>query len=138
VGEGSPFLQGDQDLCARFAQDGHARQVIWPETDVMIFKIFSPKNSGKNWRFWLETAKLCKILIITLVFEKNANFFCRKLSKIAENRDHNIDPWNLSRGWYDDEFKYIKLSFVQTRAGICSVVERAKLVNFLNLLIVDC
>jgi hypothetical protein len=28
VGEGSPFLQGDQDLCARFAQDGHARQVI--------------------------------------------------------------------------------------------------------------
>jgi hypothetical protein len=25
-------------------------------------------------------------------FEKNANF-CRKLSKIAENCDHNIDPW---------------------------------------------
>jgi hypothetical protein len=37
-------------------------------------------------------AKLCKILIITLVFEKNANFFRRKLSKIAENCDHNIDP----------------------------------------------
>jgi hypothetical protein len=31
-------------------------------------------------------AKLCKILFITLVFEKNANFF-------AENCDHNIDPW---------------------------------------------
>jgi MOSC domain-containing protein YiiM len=28
---------------------------------------------------------------MTLVFEKNANF-CRKLSKIAENCDHNIDP----------------------------------------------
>jgi hypothetical protein len=27
-----------------------------------------------------------------LVFEKNANFFRRKLSKIAENCDHNIDP----------------------------------------------
>jgi hypothetical protein len=27
-----------------------------------------------------------------LVFEKNA-IFCRKLSKIAENCDHNIDPW---------------------------------------------
>jgi hypothetical protein len=27
-------------------------------------------------------AKLCKILIITLFFEKNANF-CRKLSKIV-------------------------------------------------------
>jgi hypothetical protein len=23
---------------------------------------------------------------------KNANFFCRKLGKIAENCDHNIDP----------------------------------------------
>jgi hypothetical protein len=31
-------------------------------------------------------AKLCKILIITLVFEKNANFFaknCQKLQKIV-------------------------------------------------------
>jgi hypothetical protein len=27
-----------------------------------------------------------------LVFEKNA-IFCRTLGKIAENRDHNIDPW---------------------------------------------
>jgi hypothetical protein len=37
-------------------------------------------------------AKICKILIITLVFEKNANFIRRKLAKIAENCDHNIDP----------------------------------------------
>jgi hypothetical protein len=37
-------------------------------------------------------AKLCKILIITLVFEKNANF-CQRLTKIAENCDHCIDPW---------------------------------------------
>jgi hypothetical protein len=29
--------------------------------------------------------------IITLVFEKNANFFQRKLAKIAENCDHNIE-----------------------------------------------
>jgi hypothetical protein len=36
-------------------------------------------------------AKLCKILIITLVSEKNGNFFRRKLSKIAEICDHNID-----------------------------------------------
>jgi hypothetical protein len=34
-------------------------------------------------------------VIITLVFEKNANFFCRKLSKIVENCDHNIDPWTF-------------------------------------------
>jgi hypothetical protein len=32
-------------------------------------------------------------MIITLVFEKNAKLFCRKLPKIAENCDHNIDPW---------------------------------------------
>jgi hypothetical protein len=38
-------------------------------------------------------AKLCKNLIITLVFEQNA-IFCRKLSKIAENSDHNIGPWS--------------------------------------------
>jgi hypothetical protein len=38
-------------------------------TDVMIFEIFSQKN-------------LAKIVIITLVFEKNANF----LTKIVKNR----------------------------------------------------
>jgi hypothetical protein len=32
-----------------------------------------------------------QIFIITLDFKKSANF-CRKLAKIAENRDHNIDP----------------------------------------------
>jgi hypothetical protein len=31
-------------------------------------------------------------MIVTLVFEKNGKFFCRKLAKIAENCDHNIDP----------------------------------------------
>jgi hypothetical protein len=31
-----------------------------------------------------------------LVFEKNANFFRRKLAKIAENCDHNIDPWTTT------------------------------------------
>jgi hypothetical protein len=49
-------------------------------TDVMIFKIFSPKNVAKKLAFFAQNkAKLCKILIITLVFEKNASFF-------AENR----------------------------------------------------
>jgi hypothetical protein len=65
-----------------------------PGTDVMIFKIFSPKNSAKKLAFLTQNkAKLCKNWIITLVFEKNANFFRRKLAKIAENCDHNIDPW---------------------------------------------
>jgi hypothetical protein len=35
--------------------------------------------------FTQNKAKLCKILIITMVFEKDANFF-------AENCDHNVDP----------------------------------------------
>jgi hypothetical protein len=47
-----------------------------PGTDVMIFKIFSPKISSKKLAFFTQNkAKLCKILIITLVLEKNANFF---------------------------------------------------------------
>jgi hypothetical protein len=53
----------------------------------MIFKIFSPKNSAKKLAFLIQIkAELCKILIITLVFEKNANFFaenCRKSQKIV-------------------------------------------------------
>jgi hypothetical protein len=40
-------------------------------------------------------AKLFKNLIVTLVFEKNA-IFGRKLLKIAENCDHNIDPRRVS------------------------------------------
>jgi hypothetical protein len=59
----------------------------------MIFlNIFAKKFSEKMAFLTQNKAKLCKILIITLVFEKNTNF-CQKLSKIAENCDHNIDPW---------------------------------------------
>jgi hypothetical protein len=46
-----------------------------PGSDVMILKIFLPKNSAKKLAFLTQNkAKLCKIFIITLVFEKNANF----------------------------------------------------------------
>jgi hypothetical protein len=61
--------------------------MVFPGTDVMIFKIFSPKNSAKKLTFLTQNkAKFCKILIITLVFEKNANFFaenCQKSQKIV-------------------------------------------------------
>jgi hypothetical protein len=30
-------------------------QLYTPGTDVMIFKILSPKNLVKNWRFWLKS-----------------------------------------------------------------------------------
>jgi hypothetical protein len=53
----------------------------------MIFKIFSPKNSVKKLAFLTENkAKLCKLLIIALLFEKNAIFFaenCQKSQKIV-------------------------------------------------------
>jgi hypothetical protein len=59
----------------------------------MILKIFSPKKMRKNWRFLTQNkANLYNILIITLVFEKNVNFFAENWKKIAENSDHNIDP----------------------------------------------
>jgi hypothetical protein len=57
------------------------------------FLKFSPKISAKKLAFLTQNkAKLFKILTITLVFEKKCQFFRRKLSKIAENCDHNIDP----------------------------------------------
>jgi hypothetical protein len=46
-------------------------------------------------KFGVFCSKYCyclKKMIITLVFEINANFFAEKLAKIAENCDHNIDP----------------------------------------------
>jgi hypothetical protein len=62
-------------------------------TDVMIFlNIFTEKFSEKIGVLTRNKAKLCKILIITLFFWEKRQFFCQKLSKIAENCDHNIDP----------------------------------------------
>jgi hypothetical protein len=59
----------------------------------MILKIFLPKQWAKILSFFTQNkAKLWKKLIITLVLKKAPNL-CRKLSKIAENCDHNIDPY---------------------------------------------
>jgi hypothetical protein len=46
---------------------------------------YDEKFGGKMAFLTQNKAKLCKILIITLLFEKNAKFF-------TENCDHNIDP----------------------------------------------
>jgi hypothetical protein len=65
------------------------RMVSRPGTYVLIFKYFCRKIQRKKLAFFTQNnAKLCKILIIT--------FFRRKLSKIAENCDHNIDPRSQS------------------------------------------
>jgi hypothetical protein len=47
--------------------------------------------------FTQTTANFRKKMTITLVSEKTAYF--RKLAKIAENCDHNIDPWSQSYGF---------------------------------------
>jgi hypothetical protein len=48
----------------------------------MIFKIFPPKNFAKKMAFFTQSkAKLCKNLIIALVFEKFANFFAENWQK---------------------------------------------------------
>jgi hypothetical protein len=44
-------------------------------TDVMIFKLVLRNILAKMAVFAQTTARFCKNLIITLVFEKNANFF---------------------------------------------------------------
>jgi hypothetical protein len=67
----------------------------------MILKIFSQKKIAKKLTF----------LIITLVFEKNANFLCRKLAKIAENCDHNIDP----RWWVPISYTTLSAGFENTK-----------------------
>jgi hypothetical protein len=45
----------------------------------MILKIFSPKKSAKKLAFL--TQNKAEILIITLLFEKNANFFAKNWRK---------------------------------------------------------
>jgi hypothetical protein len=48
----------------------------------MIFKIFSPKNFAKKLAFLTQNrAKLCKIVIITLVFDTKRHFFAKKWQK---------------------------------------------------------
>jgi hypothetical protein len=72
-----------------FPEDSGERVLqIRTRTDVMIFKMFSPKNWRKTLAFLTQNNA-----ILTLLFEKKRHFFFfrRKLSKTAENFDHNID-----------------------------------------------
>jgi hypothetical protein len=56
-----------------------------------FLNIFAEKFGKKSAFFAQSKAKLCKNSIITLVYEKNANF----LPKIGENFcDNIINPWS--------------------------------------------
>jgi hypothetical protein len=58
-----------------------------------FLKYFCRKKLRKKFAFLTQNkAKLCKNLIITLVFEKNANFFGENWQKSLIKCDHNIDP----------------------------------------------
>jgi hypothetical protein len=60
----------------------------------MIFKIFSPKNLAKKLTFLTQNkAKFWKKIDHNICFREKRQVFRQKLGKIAENCDHNIDPW---------------------------------------------
>jgi hypothetical protein len=59
---------------------------------LVFFNIFAKKFREKLAVLGQAKASFCKNLIITVAFEKNAIFCRRKLAKIEENADHNIDP----------------------------------------------
>jgi hypothetical protein len=76
----------------------------------MIFKIFSPKNLAKKLAFWSQNkAKLCKILIITLVFEKNAKFFAENGQKSQKimiiTSTPGLETWQKKNGPPDRGFE---------------------------------
>jgi hypothetical protein len=56
-----------------------------------FFKKFSLKNFAKKLAK-TKLPKLCKKLDRNIGFWEKRQFFRRKLAKIAENCDHNIDP----------------------------------------------
>jgi hypothetical protein len=67
----APPVQTPTQKCAQFDIEFS----LCPGTDVMIFKIFSPKKSTKKLAFLTENkAELFKKLIITLAFDKKTNF----------------------------------------------------------------
>jgi hypothetical protein len=67
-----------------------------PGPDGKILKIFSPKHLAKKWRFLLKLhpASFCENVITTkyIFSRKTPIFYRRKLAKIAEHCDHNIEP----------------------------------------------
>jgi hypothetical protein len=76
-------------------------------TDVMILKIFLPKNSAK------------KLAILTLVFEKNTNFFAenwrksQKIVIITSTPGHlTYDKKDSQKGTLEISSKRVRLEFL--------------------------
>jgi hypothetical protein len=61
---------------------------------------------GENLAFLTQNkANLCKMLIITLVFEKNANFFAENYQKSQKNVIITLDPCTQ----YNNEYLFLQL-----------------------------
>jgi hypothetical protein len=89
----SQFFRLLQKMDARVTQRMLAWTRVTRDRCYDFLNILAEKFSEKIGVFLLKLLLVfAKIVIITLAFEKNANFFAEKLSKIAENCDHNIDP----------------------------------------------
>jgi hypothetical protein len=61
-----------------------------------FFKYFRRKIQQKIGVFDSNQSWIMQNFDRNIGFEKKRQFFRRKLSKIAENRDHNIDPRSLA------------------------------------------
>jgi hypothetical protein len=75
-------FSSEKEFCLHLAEPSELWYREIRSRQFMILKIFLPKNSAKMAFSTQSKAKLCKILIITLVLEKKANFS----PKIVENR----------------------------------------------------
>jgi hypothetical protein len=60
--------------------------IIW------FLKYFSWKNLQKYWHFLFKLLLVFENVDHNIGFWEKRQFFRRKLSKIDENNDHNIDP----------------------------------------------
>jgi hypothetical protein len=77
----------------------HQMSEIWnpssPATAVIILKVFSPKSLANVLAFLAQTTAsfFSRKIDHNNGFWEKRHFFLRKLANIAENCDHNIDPW---------------------------------------------
>jgi hypothetical protein len=84
-----PFHQIVLDLLLSFCFALHC-----PSSDQRyIFKKFAKKFEETIGHFGSECCYFIQKLIITYVGFNEKCYFCRKLEKVAENSDHNIDPF---------------------------------------------
>jgi hypothetical protein len=63
----------------------------------MIFKYFRQKIGEKIVVFDSKQSQNLKKIGHNIGFREKRKIFRRKLAKIAENCDHNIGPWRMTR-----------------------------------------